>query len=709
MLDPNYLFYVSEGAEKIASQLHTDIMRRIVKRITLRIGRGDEYILTAQDKWQIENLQQAGYLLEDIQQDIAKATKLQQTEIAEAMEDAGVKALEYDDKIYRDVGLSPVPLTQSPELIRLMQRNYEATMGEWTNFTHTTANEAQKLFVTELDRAYNLVATGAMSYTQAVREVVNNIVTNGVTVTYPTGHTDTIETATLRAVRTGVSQASAQIQIARMDEMDVDLVITSSHLGARPSHQVWQGKIFSRSGNSKYPDFESSTGYGTVSGLCGCNCRHSFSCYFEGMDNPFEQYDSEENRKQYEKEQYQRTLERRIRKTKRETMGLKESVDNCKDEKLKFDLDMDYQRKSALLAKQNKAYKDYCKDNDLKPLNERLAVAKWDRQQAAAARGAAKRYESAHGGSVARKKVSIADLEKQFKDLTEGYSYDDFINDFGTIESGFEGASAEEIAKAKKLAQRIEDLRSSENQPSEKMIRINTVDEAKEALVNIAGFKNVESVAGIDEKLFIDSANQIISLEHKFGAIHQTDSYFKIGNMDGKALAGVESPANNASQSLILNKSSFKNRESFINLIRKGVDDKWFMPCNHDEFAISSITHEYGHMVQNLILKKYMNSLGFDGKNTTKFINKNAKSHTARFKWFTDARKHIQKQCYDEIISIAKEKNPLFVLEDNISSYGKSNKAEFFAEVFMNSQLSKPNELGNAMNEWLEKKGLIIK
>lgn len=398
MLSPDYLLHISEGAEEISEKLHTDIMNRIINRIMLRIGRGDDYILTAQDKWQIENLQQAGYLLEDIQQDIAKATKLQQTEIAEAMEDAGVKALEYDDKIYRDVDLSPVPLTQSPELIRLMQRNYDATMGEWANFTQTTANEAQKLFVTELDRAYNLVATGAMSYTQAVREVVNNIVTNGVTVTYPTGHTDTIETATLRAVRTGISQASAQIQIARMDEMDVDLVITSSHLGARPSHQVWQGKIFSKSGNSKYPDFESSTGYGTVSGLCGANCRHSFSPYFEGMDNPFEQYDSEENRKQYEKEQYQRTLERRIRKTKRETMGLKESVDSCKDEKAKFGLDMDYQRKSALLAKQNKAYKDYCEENGLKPLNERLAVAKWDRQQAAAARGAAKRYDNAKGG-----------------------------------------------------------------------------------------------------------------------------------------------------------------------------------------------------------------------------------------------------------------------------------------------------------------------
>lgn len=397
MLSPDYLLHISEGAEDIAEKLHNQIVKRIIQRIMLRIGRGDDYILTAQDKWQIQVLQDAGYLLEDIQKELAQATKLQQTEIAEAMEDAGVKALSYDDRIYQEAGITTVPLTESPQLIRLMQRNYDATIGEWTNFTRTTADAAQRLFVNELDRAYNLVATGAMSYTQAVKDVVKNIVSNGVVVDYPTGHSDTIETATLRAVRTGISQASAQIQIARMDEYDVDLVITSSHLGARPSHQVWQGQIFSRSGKGEYPDFVESTGYGSVSGLCGANCRHSFSPYFEGMDNPYDKFDSEENKHQYETEQYQRTLERRIRHTKRETMGLKEAVDSCKDDKLKFKLDLEYQKKASLLMKQNTAYNEFCESNNLKRRSDRISIAQWDRKQAAQARGAAQRYNNAKG------------------------------------------------------------------------------------------------------------------------------------------------------------------------------------------------------------------------------------------------------------------------------------------------------------------------
>ena len=417
ILSPEYLLHISEGSEELASQLHTEIIRKMVYRIMLRIGRGEDYLLTATDKWQIETLQQAGYLLEDIQQEIAKYTKLQQEEIKEAMEDAGIKALEYDDKIYRDVGLSPVPLTQSPQLVRIMQRNYEATIYEWNNFTRIMGLEAQKNFIYQVDKAYNLVSTGAMSYTEAVRDAVNSIISEGATVKYATGHEDTIETATLRAIRTGISQATAQIQIARMKEMGAGLAITSSHLGARPSHQEWQGQVFSidwskmnkiyplpnirtpeNLGAEEYPDFVENTRIGKVDGLCGVNCRHSFSVFYEGMDNPFEQYDSEENRKQYEKEQRQRTLERRIRNTKREVIGLKESVDNCKDDKTKFELDLDYQRKSALLAKQNKAYRDYCTENGLKLLNDRIQIARWDRQQAAAARGAAKRYENAKKG-----------------------------------------------------------------------------------------------------------------------------------------------------------------------------------------------------------------------------------------------------------------------------------------------------------------------
>lgn len=403
MLTPDYLLHISEGAEEIAEELHQDIVNRIIERIMKRTARGDDYVLTATDKWQIEVLQEAGYLLSDIQKDIADRTKKQETEIKEAMEEAGVRALQYDDAIYKAAGLSPVPLLESPAMIRLMQRNYEATLGEWKNFTKTTAEASQQAFIKAMDKAYNLSSSGTVSYTQAVREAVEEIASNGVEVVYPSGHKDTIETATLRAVRTGISQMSGQITDARMEEMDWDIILVSSHLGARvtekedyTNHSWWQGKFYSKSGDDKrFPPF-SVCGMGNVQGIHGANCRHSHGPG-DGENNPFEQYDTEENRKAYETQQRQRAIERRIRKTKREVMGLKTAVDNAQDEKLKFELDMEYQKKATLLRKQNKAYNDFCEENNLKRLSDRIQIARWDRQQAAAARGAAQRYKNAAG------------------------------------------------------------------------------------------------------------------------------------------------------------------------------------------------------------------------------------------------------------------------------------------------------------------------
>lgn len=405
MLTPEYLYRITEGAEDIASQLHANIMQKIIERMMIRIGRGEDYLLTATDKWQIEVLQEAGYLLEDIQKELADKTKKQVKEIQEAMEDAGVQALQWDDKIYQAAGLSPVALFQSPALMRIMQRNYEATAGEWRNFTRTTANEAQRLFINQMDNAYNMVVSGAVSYTEAVRDVISDVLEVGLKVNYPSGYKMSIESATMMIVRTGISQAAAEVSLERMKEMDWDIILVSSHLGARVgdggknpgNHSWWQGKFYSRTGRDKrFPDFVSSTGYGSITGLSGVNCRHSFGTG-DGENNPFEQYDTEENRKAYETQQRQRTLERRIRDTKRKVQNLQTAVDNCKDEKLKFELQQKLDRKSYTLSQQNKAYKKYCADNDLKEYETRLKVAKWNRQQAAKAAGAARRYQNAKG------------------------------------------------------------------------------------------------------------------------------------------------------------------------------------------------------------------------------------------------------------------------------------------------------------------------
>ena len=49
----------------------------------------------------------------------------------------------------------------------------------------------------------------------------------------------------------------------------------------------------------------------------------------------------------------------------------------------------------------------------------------------------------------------LSKYEKDFEKLTEGYSYDEFVNDFGSVEEGFDGSDANEIKKAKEIGMKI--------------------------------------------------------------------------------------------------------------------------------------------------------------------------------------------------------------------------------------------------------------
>ncbi len=135
---------------------------------------------------------------------------------------------------------------------------------------------------------------------------------------------------------------------------------------------------------------------------------------------PYDQYDSEENRKEYELQQRQRTMERRIRDSKRKCMGLKQAADNATTVDGKAMADAAYQKQAALLQKRNKAYNDFCEDNNLKKLNERITIAKWDRSQAAKARAAAKKYHTDWLKSIGAESTSLNTIDKYLSAKYDG-------------------------------------------------------------------------------------------------------------------------------------------------------------------------------------------------------------------------------------------------------------------------------------------------
>ena len=152
------------------------------------------------------------------------------------------------------------------------------------------------------------------------------------TIDYISGTKTTIDAALRRHIVSQANQARNRLLMQRMDEWEWDLVFVDAHFGARPSHAEWQGKVYSRSGRStEYPPLVESTGYGTVTGLCGANCYHYMTPYVPGYSELPDMDYSEQERitgmtsdEYYAATQKQRRYERLIRAQKREISYLQE-------------------------------------------------------------------------------------------------------------------------------------------------------------------------------------------------------------------------------------------------------------------------------------------------------------------------------------------------------------------------------------------------
>ena len=329
MLPPEVLDTLPDAFVALWREVEDSILRDAARRI----GKMDALTETA--NWQLWRYQQTEAVRNNVVKLLARYSGKSERTIRSLLKEAATEAMEREDAIYYHYGLEPTPFEESATLNNLLDAGSRQTNGTWQNLTATTANTVTGAFERTLDAAWGKVSTGAFDYKTAVKQAVDSLADDLPEVTYPSGHTDTLEVAARRAVLTGVNQTAGKLQLARMDEMGAEFVETSAHGGARPSHAEWQGRRFHRGGpvdynGRHYPDFEETTGYGTGAGLCGWNCRHSFwPCYPDLGDPPtwtgeslrqLNARDIEYNGKlytRYEISQMQRARERNVRRCKK--------------------------------------------------------------------------------------------------------------------------------------------------------------------------------------------------------------------------------------------------------------------------------------------------------------------------------------------------------------------------------------------------------
>lgn len=188
------------------------------------------------------------------------------------------------------------------------------------------------------------------------------------TVDYKSGAKTRVDAALRRHAVTQWNQARNDVLSARMDEYGLDLVMVSAHFGARPSHAAWQGRVYSRSGKGGklYPPLAQSTGYGTVAGLCGANCKHTMTPYIPGVSKkPDTKFAKEQKAtgktsdEYYADTQRLRSMERRVRDLKREVaVGESQGLDMAAARSaLKA-----AQKKAAAFSKAAKVPRDYSRE-----------------------------------------------------------------------------------------------------------------------------------------------------------------------------------------------------------------------------------------------------------------------------------------------------------------------------------------------------------
>lgn len=392
MLPPSTLDRMPDAFVQLAQQVEDEILQDVARRI------GKMGTLTETADWQLWRYQQTEAVRENVVKLLAKYSGKSEATIRRLLKEAATEAMEREDAIYYHYNLEPTPFEESAALNNLLNAGARQTCGTWRNLTATTANTVSGAFERTLDVAWGKVATGAFDYKTAVKQAVDSLADEMPEITYPSGHTDSLEVAARRAVLTGVNQTAGKLQEARMDEMNVEFVETSAHGGARPSHAEWQGRRFHRGGavdylGKHYPDFEQATGYGTGAGLCGWNCRHTFFAVFPELGDPptwteeslqeLNARNIEYNGKlytQYEVNQMQRARERNVRKWKKRYLAESAAGSDTTDSAVRL--------KAA-----RQSLSEFAKATGGRVDSARVSVPKFGRSEASKAGWAAKDYE----------------------------------------------------------------------------------------------------------------------------------------------------------------------------------------------------------------------------------------------------------------------------------------------------------------------------
>lgn len=316
--------------------LENSIMSDIVRRIR------DNGEITAAADWQITRLVQLGMGMAEIQAAITEALGAAEDVTETLFTDVISAGYARDKSLYEAIGKVQIPFEENEPLQQLISSVTAQTNGTMHNITqslgfaqrgsdgHLSFTPIADYYQRTLDKAMLDISSGAFDYNTVLKRTVKEMTDSGLrTVDYATGWSNRVNVAARRAVMTGMTQLTAQVNEQNAEALETEWFEISWHSGARPSHW-WGGKWYTKE------QLTTICKLGDVQGLCGANCYHDYSPVIPGISEPTytdeklaelnrqEKEPIEYNGKQYTKYealQRQRRLETTMR-AQREEMAL---------------------------------------------------------------------------------------------------------------------------------------------------------------------------------------------------------------------------------------------------------------------------------------------------------------------------------------------------------------------------------------------------
>ncbi len=220
-------------------------------------------------------------------------------------------------------------------MLNSTRRYYEQTVGATSDALDQSLDAAQQA----LNAAAGGVIHGTTDFYSALRDCVRDMADHGLTGFYDkAGREWSAQAYVTMDMRTTAANAAREAAMERNREYGNELIAVSSHPGARPLCEPYQGGVYSTDGStgettdvhgasiSYYP--LELTSYGEAAGLFGINCGHYPSPFIPGLSVVRKlDISHEENERLYKESQHQRYMERRVRAAKIEADALKAAGD----------------------------------------------------------------------------------------------------------------------------------------------------------------------------------------------------------------------------------------------------------------------------------------------------------------------------------------------------------------------------------------------